>query len=544
MEKTMTQTDIQVKEKNKIKAQTETKTESRADAQENEYVWKNGHPTEEEVLCQSSCMGFFRLFNNLRKQRGIKLEQLVNGIMTRRMLSTIIKGDGYFSRECWEFLMHRMGALTDYFEAIVSRKELEDRREREDRMTQLLCPQAALVGMQLYQQLGEFQKAFYIGNSALELLRAQNSQRYAYPLFLSLIDVGEKLKKTNRAPENIQQLKDFRDAFQTVYQENHLPCMRVWQRGSVENCYDVSLVLRRMRLSLEKSQEEICTDENGNEFLQARHLSRIEKGENRPSKENFQLLTKRMGRTLDWIMPILETDSIETLSMRQDMIYLTNMRKWDEVQKMLDVLCKKMGTEACQKPRIQQEIQSIRATKLFQTKMIQPKEAQEYCKKALACTFPLEWLSHRELPFLQREEGMIISDIADMYGKMGNIECAENLFQKLYEVYRPQQQFLKVNTPACSVILGGYSQFAGDIARYQKALELDQNNLEHELATYYIVLSRELLYSKAWDYYELDKEVYRDVYRREFICAQRFAEFCKNEMLVDFFEQRAKKYLN
>ena len=72
-----------------------------------------------------------------------------------------------------------------------------------------------------------------------------------------------------------------------------------------------------------------------------------------------------MGRTLDWIMPILETDSIETLSMRQDMIYLTNMRKWDEVQKMLDVLCKKMGTEACQKPRIQQEIQSIRATKLF-----------------------------------------------------------------------------------------------------------------------------------------------------------------------------------
>lgn len=49
------------------------------------------------------------------------------------------------------------------------------------------------------------------------------------------------------------------------------------------------------------------------EFLQARHLSRIEKGENRPSKENFQLLTKKMGRTLDWIMPILETDSIETL---------------------------------------------------------------------------------------------------------------------------------------------------------------------------------------------------------------------------------------
>ena len=46
------------------------------------------------------------------------------------------------------------------------------------------------------------------------------------------------------------------------------------------------------------------------------------------------------------------------------------------------------------------------------------------------------------------------------------------------------------------------------------------------------------------NFYELDKETYKDAYRREFICAQRFAEFCKNEMLVDFFEQRAKKYLN
>ena len=83
MEKTMTQTDTQVKEKNKTKAQTETQTESRAEAQENEYVWKNGHPTEEEVLCQSSCMGFFRLFNNQRRrlffQRMLGISYAPNG---------------------------------------------------------------------------------------------------------------------------------------------------------------------------------------------------------------------------------------------------------------------------------------------------------------------------------------------------------------------------------------------------------------------------------------------------------------------------------
>lgn len=139
---------------------------------------------------------------------------------------------------------------------------------------------------------------------------------------------------------------------------------------------------------------------------------------------------------------------------------------------------------------------------------------------------------------------MIIGDIANLYGRMGNIECAEKLFKKLYDVYHPQQQFLKINAPACSVILAEYSKFLGDNAQYQRTLEIDKNNLEHELSAYYIVFSGELLYNKAWDYYELDKEEYKDAYRREFICAQRFAEFCKNEMLVDFFEQRAKKYLN
>lgn len=103
---------------------------------------------------------------------------------------------------------------------------------------------------------------------------------------------------------------------------------------------------------------------------------------------------------------------------------------------------------------------------------------------------------------------------------------------------------MKINAPACSVILAEYSKFLGDVAQYQKTLEIDQNNLEHELAAYYIVLSGELLYSKAWDYYELDKEEYKDAYRREFICAQRFAEFCNNETLIEFCKQNSKKYLN
>ena len=81
-----------------------------------------------------------------------------------------------------------------------------------------------------------------------------------------------------------------------------------WQCGSIENSYDVGMVLKRMRMAQEKTQEEVCIDEKGFSFLNVRQLSRIEKGENRPSTENFQFLTRKMGRELDWIMPMLETD--------------------------------------------------------------------------------------------------------------------------------------------------------------------------------------------------------------------------------------------
>ena len=118
-------------------------------------------------------------------------------------------------------------------------------------------------------------------------------------------------------------------------------------------------------------------------------------------------------------------------------------------------------------------------------------------------------------------------------------------FQKLYDVYHPQQQFLKINAPACAVILAEYSKFLGDVAQYQKTLEIDQNNLEHELAAYYIVLPGELLYNKAWDCHELDKETckVRKPPGNSF-APSGLQNFAKMRCLLIFLSKEQKKYLN
>lgn len=383
--------------------------------------------------------------------------------------------------------------------------------------------------------------AYKIGIESLELLRQQSSQRYVYPLLVELVRIGIMLEKEKS--EELQQFLKFQKAFAILYEENKIPYMRVWQCGSIENSYDVGMVLKRMRMAQEKTQEEVCIDEKGFSFLNVRQLSRIEKGENRPSTENFQFLTRKMGRELDWIMPMLETDSIEVLSMRQDIIYAIGMRQWKKAKNILEQLKTKIRAEDYKEPQIQQEIQFIEAMYELEANKITVSEAEKKYYEALSYTFELSWLSLEELPFIRSEEGIIISNIADIYHDMGNLKKSEELFEKLSSVYQKKQMLLKTNSSASAIILGQYSRLLGNIMNYKKALYIDSVNLQYELNDFNLIHIENLLYNQAWAYYEIDREQNNQKIQRKFWTAQRIAEFNRKEELINLLKMRENKYL-
>lgn len=616
-------------------------------------------PLSENAILHQSGVSFFRIFTAYRKEKKIRTEKIVSGVISRRAFLDIEKGKSVLSRENWKFLMHRIGIVTDYFEIVVSRKELKDWRCREDiclsvcedcekakklleeyrnshikmsnierqfclkiewllsrneksdeelyklskdavcctvqedwkenlsalyvgpeeleamllvvwsllkknelmdafrlfdqiqrypkihnwepRMREMICAQIALIGIKLYERMQKIDIAYKIGIESLELLRQQSSQRYAYPLLVELVRIGIMLEKEKS--EELQQFQKFQKAFAIVYEENKIPYMRVWQCGSIENSYDVGMVLKRMRMAQEKTQEEVCIDENGFSFLNVRQLSRIEKGENRPSTENFQFLTRKMGRELDWIMPMLETDSIEVLSMRQDIIYAIGMRQWKKAQNILEQLKTKIRAEDYKEPQIQQEIQFIEAMYELEANRITACEAEKEYYEALSYTFELSWLSLEELPFIRSEEGIIISNIADIYHDMGNLKKSEELFEKLSSVYQKKQMFLQTNSSASAIILGQYSRLLGDIMNYKKALYIDSVNLQYELNDFNLIHIENLLYNQAWAYYEIDREQNNQKIQRKFWAAQRFAEFNRKEELINLLKMRENKYL-
>ena len=616
-------------------------------------------PLSENAILHQSGVSFFRIFTAYRKEKKIRTEKIVSGVISRRAFLDIEKGKSVLSRENWKFLMHRIGIVTDYFEIVVSRKELKDWRCREDiclsacedcekakklleeyrnshikmsnierqfclkiewllsrneksdeelyklskdavcctvqedwkenlsvlyvgpeeleamllvvwsllkknelmdafrlfdqiqrypkihnwepRMREMICAQIALIGIKLYERMKKIDIAYKIGIESLELLRQQSSQRYAYPLLAELVRIGIMLEKEKS--EEFLQFQKFQKAFEIVYEENKIPYMRVWQCGSIENSYDVGMVLKRMRMAQEKTQEEVCIDENGFSFLNVRQLSRIEKGENRPSTENFQFLTRKMGRELDWIMPMLETDSIEVLSMRQDIIYAIGMRQWKKAKNILEQLKTKIGAEDYKEPQIQQEIQFIEAMYELEANKITVSEAEKEYYEALSYTFELSWLSLEELPFIRSEEGIIISNIADIYHDMGNLKKSEELFEKLSSVYQKKQMFLKTNSSASAIILGQYSRLLGNIMNYKKALYIDSVNLQYELNDFNLIHIENLLYNQAWAYYEIDREQNNQKIQRKFWAAQRFAEFNRKEELINLLKMRENKYL-
>ena len=616
-------------------------------------------PLSENAILHQSGVSFFRIFTAYRKEKKIRTEKIVSGVISRRAFLDIEKGKSVLSRENWKFLMHRIGIVTDYFETVVSRKELKDWRCREDiclsvcedcekakklleeyrnshikmsnierqfclkiewllsrneksgeelyklskdavcctvqedwkenlsalyvgseeleamllvvwsllkknelmdafrlfdqiqrypkihnwepRMREMICAQIALIGIKLYERMQKIDIAYKIGIESLELLRQQSSQRYVYPLLVELVRIGIMLEKEKS--EELQQFLKFQKAFAILYEENKIPYMRVWQCGSIENSYDVGMVLKRMRMAQEKTQEEVCIDENGFSFLNVRQLSRIEKGENRPSTENFQFLTRKMGRELDWIMPMLETDSIEVLSMRQDIIYAIGMRQWKKAKNILEQLKTKIRAEDYKEPQIQQEIQFIEAMYELEANKITVSEAEKKYYEALSYTFELSWLSLEELPFIRSEEGIIISNIADIYHDMGNLKKSEELFEKLSSVYQKKQMLLKTNSSASAIILGQYSRLLGNIMNYKKALYIDSVNLQYELNDFNLIHIENLLYNQAWAYYEIDREQNNQKIQRKFWTAQRFAEFNRKEELINLLKMRENKYL-
>lgn len=243
-----------------------------------------------------------------------------------------------------------------------------------------------------------------------------------------------------------------------------------------------------------RKEKKIRTEKIVSGVISRRAFLDIEKGKSVLSRENWKFLMHRIG---------IVTDYFETVVSRKE------LKDWRCREDICLSVC----------------------------------EAEKEYYEALSYTFELSWLSLEELPFIRSEEGIIISNIADIYHDMGNLKKSEELFEKLSLVYQKKQMFLKINSSASAIILGQYSRLLGDIMNYKKALYIDSVNLQYELNDFNLIHIENLLYNQAWAYYEIDREQNNKKIQRKFWVAQRFAEFNRKEELINLLKMRENKYM-
>lgn len=288
--------------------------------------WKLRESICESVLCRPSeaekLLSTYRRGRssqkNIDKQFCLKAEWMIskNSVKAERLLEIGINAVECTVKSDWKDSILKLLLAPEELEAILlvslsflkcekfaeaSRLfsqvlEYPKKHNWEEKLQIAILPQIAIVGIMINERIESYSEAINLGSSALEKIKESNSKRYAYFLFKEFISLTQRNDYFDQNEDFSSKMKDYADDSSYSLTNDETENNRVWQIGSIENCYDTSTELKNKRVSLKLTRKEACLDENGNYYMHPRQLMRIEKGESKPSIDNFTFLMRKYNK--------------------------------------------------------------------------------------------------------------------------------------------------------------------------------------------------------------------------------------------------------
>jgi len=407
-----------------------------------------------------------------------------------------------------------------------------------------ILPQAAVLGIELALRRGSHAAAFAMGREALELLRRCRCHCYALPL------LERFCRLPARTPDEeayLAQAVEFRDAFRLLYDRFHYPGGRLWQGICVENTREAGLILKMLRTSRGLSRAAAVHGGEGAEemVVTPRELEKIENGTHKPSYGNYNRLLRRYLAFGSWQTAMLETDSAQVLAMRQQISTLISMSEWDEAEREMGRLRRKVNPEY---PRVKQEFLFWDALLLKQKDSLE--ESLALLKEALHITVPDLENADMKYWVFQREEAMIASNIASLYRRMGRFEESEAWFETVRYSLELQRKRTGIPHRGYEILMEGYDNLLGDTGEFKKALTLNEEAIHHYLKRFQVPCLGTACYRAAWNAMQIEAqggEPDEDLSRKRkdfFRISQAFAVFSYNADETAFLKAREQKYLS
>lgn len=412
----------------------------------------------------------------------------------------------------------------------------------------LIYPQVALLGMKLELYAGNEEKAFSYGMEALELLRHQYSQRYVVFVLEELLNVLEcisvKGKEDQKYKEEETEVTEFLKTFEELYRLFSHPKKRMWQSISVSNTHEIGLTLKMLRKAMGLSAVKVSAANP--DHLTARQIEKIEAGTHRPSGRNYEMLMQFYHKTGLEGQLLLETDSLEVLHQRQEIVDFIIREEWDNAWESFQSFKEKLDVNV---PLNRQEMIFLDTD--IQHTYHKKLTAQEYVKqmeKALYCTMPKIPMEKWNMWVFQREEAIVAGNIAGKFLNSGESKKAEELFSKLLQSFDMQMEHTRIPYRGYVVITTGLVNALGENKKYYQSIKQDERSI-NVLLNDTIEDVDAFIYDICWSLYELvneypdKKEKYQNWWRELFPIAYKLAEFFCKKNDASFYEERVEKYL-
>ena len=412
----------------------------------------------------------------------------------------------------------------------------------------LIYPQVALLGMKFELYAGNEEKAFSYGMEALELLRHQYSQRYVVFVLEELLNVLEcisvKGKEDQKYKEEETEVTEFLKTFEELYRLFSHPKKRMWQSISVSNTHEIGLTLKMLRKAMGLSAAKVSAANP--DHLTARQIEKIEAGTHRPSGRNYEMLMQFYHKTGLEGQLLLETDSLEVLHQRQEIVDFIIREEWDNAWESFQSFKEKLDVNV---PLNRQEMIFLDTD--IQHTYHKKLTAQEYVKqmeKALYCTMPKIPMEKWNMWVFQREEAIVAGNIAGKFLNSGESKKAEELFSKLLQSFDMQMEHTRIPYRGYVVITTGLVNALGENKKYYQSIKQDERSI-NVLLNDTIEDVDAFIYDICWSLYELvneypdKKEKYQNWWRELFPIAYKLAEFFCKKNDASFYEERVEKYL-
>ena len=411
-----------------------------------------------------------------------------------------------------------------------------------ERIIVQIMPQAALLGMELALQEKDSSKAFRMGREAVEMLRRNSCHCYLLPLLERMSGISEvELWERDRAYRN--EIIVFRDGFKHIYAQEGYPGYRIWQGVYVENTREAGLVLKMLRKFAGKSCAKAVYD--GEEMvITERQLEKIERGEHMPSHENYQRLIRQYGKSGGWMMPMLETDSVEVLEQWQEICSLIGFCEWDRAKERIEQLRQKVVMSY---PRVRQAFLLFDALILQEYKR-EWEKSLDMLQKALYITMP-DIEGDKKWWVFQREEIIIASNIASTYRILGKMEEARRWYQAIRFSLQQQKGKSGLEQRGYAILMESVDNYLGQEERYEEAIEANKEAVSNYLKQPEIDTLDRAYYRIAWNTCKLSSkqkmqhELYRKQWMDAFQASETVADLFYDEYIMEFLQKRRKDYL-